>query len=85
MTAYVPPTPSRIRLAAREVEQIAFQMAMVAELIEAAEERIGEHFGGDRTVNDRATAMLIATGHLLRNARAAADALIERMLDASDN
>lgn len=84
MNAYFPAPPSRIRCAARDLENIALQMAMVAELVDAAEERIGEHFGGDRTVNDRAVAMLIATGHLLRNARAEADALIERMLSASE-
>jgi len=71
-----------MRVAARDMENIAMQMAMLAELIDAVEERIGDHHGGDITVNDRATAMLVATAHLLSNARAEADALILRMLDA---
>lgn len=84
MTAYVPVPPTRIRVAARDLENIAMQMGMVSELVAATEERIGEHFAGNPEVNARATAMLVATGHLLRNARSQADALIERMLDASE-
>lgn len=74
----------RLRSCAREVENIAMQMGMVAELVAATEERIGDHHGADPTVNDRATAMLVATGYLLRNMRAQTHALVDRMLDASE-
>lgn len=82
MNDYVPAPPSRMRVAARDLENIAMQMGMLAELIDAVEERIGDHHGGDITVNGRAIAMLVATAHLLSNARVEADALILRMLDA---
>jgi len=84
MCASIPLPMTRIRRCAREIEAIGHQIAMVAELVDAVEERIGDHHGGNITVNDRATAMLVATTHLLRNVRAQTDALVDRMLDASE-
>lgn len=73
-----------MRAAGRELDDLTTSMAQLAEMITATNERVGEHFGADATINDRAAAFLVGAGLMLKAIQSRAEALTDRMLHAAE-